>query len=41
MTDDERDNPGILLPLPLTYLLPLILGLLLDRGIPSPSCRAT
>jgi protein-S-isoprenylcysteine O-methyltransferase Ste14 len=36
MTDDERDNPGILLPPPLTYLLPLILGLLLDRGIHVP-----
>jgi hypothetical protein len=40
MTDDERDNPGILLPLPLTYLLPLILGLLLDRGIPRPLLAA-
>ena len=36
MTDDERDNPGILLPPPLIYLLPLILGLLLDRGIHVP-----
>ncbi|HVF01592.1 MAG TPA: isoprenylcysteine carboxylmethyltransferase family protein [Rubrobacteraceae bacterium] len=31
MADDERDNPGILLPPPLTYLLPLVFGLLLDR----------
>ena len=36
MADDERDNPGILLPPPLTYLLPLILGLLLDRRIHVP-----
>jgi protein-S-isoprenylcysteine O-methyltransferase Ste14 len=31
MADDERDNPGFLLPPPLTYLLTLILGLVLDR----------
>jgi hypothetical protein len=41
MTDDERDNPGILLPPPLTYLLPLVFRLLLDRGSTSPSCCAT
>ena len=28
---DDQDNPGIRVPLPLIYLLPLILGLLLDR----------
>jgi protein-S-isoprenylcysteine O-methyltransferase Ste14 len=31
MSDDERDNPGIKVPPPLIYLLPLLLGLLLDR----------
>jgi protein-S-isoprenylcysteine O-methyltransferase Ste14 len=31
MSDDERDNPGIKVPPPLIYLLPLILGLLLDK----------
>ena len=33
MTDyrDEQDNPGIKVPPPLIYVLPLILGLLLDR----------
>ena len=30
MSDDEWDNPGIKMPPPLIYLLPLILGLLLD-----------
>jgi hypothetical protein len=30
MTDDQ-DNPGITVPPPLTYLLPLVSGLLLDR----------
>ena len=30
MTDDQ-DNPGITVPPPLIYLLPLVLGLLLDR----------
>ncbi len=30
MTDDQ-DNPGIRVPSPLIYLLPLLLGLLLDR----------
>jgi protein-S-isoprenylcysteine O-methyltransferase Ste14 len=28
---DNRDNPGIRVPPPLIYLLPLILGLVLDR----------
>ena len=28
---DEQDNPGIRVPPPLIYLLPLLLGLLLDR----------
>jgi protein-S-isoprenylcysteine O-methyltransferase Ste14 len=28
---DNQDNPGIYVPPPLIYLLPLILGLLLDR----------
>src|SRR3712207_9242960 len=31
MVDDERDTPGFLLPPPLTYLLTLVLGLVLDR----------
>jgi len=33
MTDDRdnRDDPGISLPPPLIYLVPLVLGLLLDR----------
>jgi|SRR5829696_2795761 len=30
MTDDQ-DNPGITVPPPLIYLLPLVFGLLLDR----------
>ena len=36
MVNDEQDNPGILLPPPLTYLLPLVFGLLLDRRIHIP-----
>jgi len=36
MANDERDNPGFLLPPPLTYLLPLVFGLLLDRRIHLP-----
>ncbi len=28
---DERDNPGIKLPPPLIYVVPLLLGLMLDR----------
>ena len=33
MTDlqEEQDNPSIRMPLPLIYLLRLLLGLLLDR----------
>jgi protein-S-isoprenylcysteine O-methyltransferase Ste14 len=31
MASDDRDNPGVRVPTPLIYLLPLILGLLLDR----------
>ena len=31
MANDERDNPGIRVPPPLIYLLPLFAGLLLDR----------
>src|ERR671916_1745938 len=31
MVNDERDNPGIRVPPPLIYLLPLVAGLLLDR----------
>ena len=31
MSDDERDNPGIKVPPPLIYLIPLVLGLILDR----------
>jgi protein-S-isoprenylcysteine O-methyltransferase Ste14 len=36
MANDEPDNPGFLLPPPLTYLLPLVFGLLLDRRIHVP-----
>ena len=28
---DERDNPGISVPPPLIYVVPLVLGLMLDR----------
>jgi protein-S-isoprenylcysteine O-methyltransferase Ste14 len=31
MANDEQDNPGIKIPPPLIYLLPLLLGLVLDR----------
>ena len=31
MSKDELDNPGIKVPPPLIYLLPLVLGLILDR----------
>jgi len=31
MSNDERDDPGIKVPPPLIYLLPLLLGLILDR----------
>jgi protein-S-isoprenylcysteine O-methyltransferase Ste14 len=33
---DEQDNPGIRVPPPLIYLLPLLLGLLLDRRVRVP-----
>jgi protein-S-isoprenylcysteine O-methyltransferase Ste14 len=36
MADDGRDNPGILLPPPLTYLLTLVSGLVLDRRFHVP-----
>jgi protein-S-isoprenylcysteine O-methyltransferase Ste14 len=31
MSNDQRDNPGIKVPPPLIYLLPLLSGLILDR----------
>jgi protein-S-isoprenylcysteine O-methyltransferase Ste14 len=36
MSNDEHDNPGIKVPPPLIYLLPLVLGLLLDRRVHIP-----
>jgi len=33
---DNQDNPGIRVPPPLIYLLPLNLGLLLNRRSPVP-----
>ena len=33
---DEQDNPGIWVPPPLTYLLTLLLGLVLDRRLHVP-----
>jgi protein-S-isoprenylcysteine O-methyltransferase Ste14 len=36
MTNDEPDNPAIRVPPPLIYLLPLALGLLLDRRLHIP-----
>lgn len=33
---DGQDNPGIKVPPPLIYLLPLLLGLLLDRRVHVP-----
>ncbi|MCA1688169.1 MAG: isoprenylcysteine carboxylmethyltransferase family protein [Actinobacteria bacterium] len=36
MTDDERDNAGVVAPPPLIYLGPLVLGLLLNRKFPVP-----
>jgi protein-S-isoprenylcysteine O-methyltransferase Ste14 len=33
---DNQDNPGINVPPPLIYVVPLILGLLLDRGAHLP-----
>jgi protein-S-isoprenylcysteine O-methyltransferase Ste14 len=35
VTNDAWDNAGVVAPPPLTYLAPLILGLLLDRKIPA------
>jgi hypothetical protein len=31
VSNEEQDNPGIRVPPPLIYLLPLFLGLLLDK----------
>ena len=36
MSNDEQDNPGIVVPPPLIYLGPLVLGLLLNRKFPVP-----
>jgi hypothetical protein len=36
---DNQDNPGIRVPPPLIYVLPLILGLLLDRRAHLPFLR--
>ena len=36
MADDDRDNAGVIAPPPLIYLLPLLLGLLLNRRVPIP-----
>ncbi len=36
MANDERDNPGIRVPPPLIYLLPLVAGLLLNRRLQVP-----
>ncbi len=33
MANDRPDNPGILVPPPLIYLLPLLAGLVLDRKV--------
>ena len=33
---DDRDNPGIRVPPPLIYLLPLVAGLVLDRRLHVP-----
>ena len=33
---DERDNPGINVPPPLIYVVPLVLGLMLDRRRHTP-----
>ena len=37
---DNQDNPGINIPPPLIYVVPLALGLVLDRRARLPSCRA-
>jgi protein-S-isoprenylcysteine O-methyltransferase Ste14 len=36
MADDGQDNAGVIAPPPLIYLLPLLLGLLLNRRLPIP-----
>jgi protein-S-isoprenylcysteine O-methyltransferase Ste14 len=36
MTDDGRDNAGVLAPPPLIFAVPLLLGLLLKRRFPVP-----
>ena len=36
MADNHQDNPGINVPPPLIYVVPLILGLLLDRSVHLP-----
>ena len=36
MSNDERDNAGVVAPPPLIYLGPLVLGLLLNRRVPVP-----
>ena len=36
MTDNERDSPGVVAPPPLIYLVPLVLGLLLNGRLPLP-----
>jgi protein-S-isoprenylcysteine O-methyltransferase Ste14 len=36
MADDAKDNAGVVAPPPLIYLLPLLVGLLLNRRFPTP-----
>jgi hypothetical protein len=36
VTDDDRDNAGVVAPPPLIYLGPLLLGLLLNRKLRVP-----
>lgn len=36
MTDDGRENAGVIAPPPLIYLIPLLVGLLLNRRLPVP-----
>jgi protein-S-isoprenylcysteine O-methyltransferase Ste14 len=36
MSNDEPDNPGIKVPPPLIYILPFVLGLILDRKVHLP-----
>ena len=40
MSNDEPDNPGIKAPPPLIYLLPLVLGSILDRKAHLPFLRS-